>query len=284
MMQQHSIQQALKIAQQILVQSDSPLLDAQLLLSHVLKKPTSYLHTWPEKLLSDDEKKQFQALISRRAQGEPIAYILGEKQFWDLSFNVTSDVLIPRPETELIIEWVLKHFSQPADHTIKLADLGTGSGAIAISIAHAQPEWQIIATDFSERALMIAKQNAEKYRLRNIQFHQGSWCHALPEKTYDIIVSNPPYIDPADTHLSQGDLRFEPHSALASDDEGYQDLFVIAEQAKNYLKPNGILLLEHGYQQAAKLKEHLQQLGYQKIHALKDLQGHDRITIAHLSI
>lgn len=252
------------------------LLDAQLFLAHILNCSRAHLVSHSEESLSLHEAHQFDAMLKRRAQGEPVAYILGKKSFWDLELIVNSHVLIPRPETEMLVEWVLNTFSACDDGLI--ADLGTGSGAIALSLAKAKPRWRLVATDFSLEALQVAKQNASAYQLNKVEFYEGSWCEALPVIQFDVIISNPPYIDEQDTYL-QGDIRFEPRSALVALDEGFADLVQIAKEAWHYLKPSGYLALEHGWTQAERLQDELIMLGYEEVQTFKDFAGHDRMTI-----
>jgi release factor glutamine methyltransferase len=235
--------------------SDTPELDAELLVLSVLKQERTFLYAYPEALIDANQCQKIEALILRRLNGEPIAYILGQKEFWSLDFWVTKDVLIPRPETEVLVECALavmdidikqSSFPQRRESSplwipafagmttqgMTLLDLGTGSGAIAISIAKEKPDWNITATDFSEAALNIARQNAQRHQVQNISFFQGSWFDALPASMrLDVIVSNPPYIAEHDAHLSQGDVRFEPKSALVSGADGLDDIRCIIEGA-----------------------------------------------------
>lgn len=250
-------------------------IDAEILLCQVLNKPRSYLYAWPEKTLSSEEKQHYEALVQRRQSGEPIAYITGIKEFWSLPFYVTPAVLIPRPETELLVALVLE-----GEYPI-IADLGTGSGAIACAIAHEKPNWQIIAVDQSKAALEVAQQNAKALKLRNIKFQLGSWCEHLLANSLDAIISNPPYIEACDAHLSQGDVRFEPKSALASGIDGLKDIRLIIEQAKICLKPGGLLALEHGYNQASAVAELLKKAAFNQIQHREDIQGIQRLTIAY---
>jgi len=279
------IQQALSHASSHLNQSESPRLDAEILLAHALGKSREFLVTWPEIDLSESEQHTFLHLLGQRALGQPIAYLLGKKAFWDFDLTVNSDVLIPRPETELLVELALEHLDT-SKHL--LADLGTGSGAIALALAKERPEWQLVATDSSEAALKVAKLNAENLRLDNIELRQGSWCEALKggknsensNEKYDAIISNPPYIDKTDVHLSQGDVRFEPVQALVAEEQGLADLRQIATQVLEKLKPDAILMLEHGYQQAEAVRQLLEQSGYNDIQTHKDLAGLERVTMA----
>ena len=254
-------------------------LEAEVLLSHVLKVARSYLYSHPEKVLTAYEEQSFKELIARREQGEPIPYLTGHQEFWSLDFHVTKDTLIPRPDTELLVETLLSLF--PNEKKI-IADLGTGSGAIALSLAHARPAWEIYATDQSEAALTVAKQNAEKLKIKNCEFHQGHWCDALPDLKFDAIVSNPPYIAENDPHLIQGGLPFEPKGALVSGVDGLDALAEIILQAKIKLKSGGYLLLEHGYQQAEPVQTLFQKAGYQTVSSHRDLAGILRATSGFL--
>lgn len=276
MANQTTISAALAAAKSII----SPL-ESEVLLAHVLNVSRTYLHTWPEKKLAAVQEKDFQVLIAKRQAGEPIAYITGHREFWSLDLCVTPDVLIPRHETELLVELILEKIPPPAhSEPILIADLGTGSGAIALAIASARPDWFIHASDFSAAALKIAEMNAKRLKLLNVIFHQGKWCEALPDLKFHAIVSNPPYIAEDDDHLTQGDLRFEPATALVSAENGLNDLKQIIFQAKNYLQNNGLLLLEHGFLQAENVTSIFKKAGYTDINTYKDLAGCDRVTIA----
>lgn len=250
-------------------------IDFEILLAHVLNVPRSYLHSWPEKQISPENEQQFKHYLQRRLNGEPVAYIIGHQEFWSLDFEVTKDVLIPRPETELLVELVLKF---PNEKQLVVADLGTGSGAIALSIANERPQWKIHATDKSEKALFIAKKNADRLKINNVAFYQGDWCEALPDVKFNVIVSNPPYIE--ENHPNLPALRYEPHTALVSTQQGLADLKMIITQAKNHLQPGGILMLEHGFDQAKSVTDFLHHEGYLDIKTLQDLAGKDRVTVA----
>lgn len=251
-------------------------LEATLLLCYLLDVPRSHLMAWPEKLLTPDQLRNYEALIRRRLAGEPIAHIIGEREFWSLSLRVTPDTLIPRPETELLVERALMHLAgTPAP---RIADLGTGSGAIALALASELPDALIHATDRSGAALAVASKNAERLRLSGIRFYPGNWCQALPTGEYDLILSNPPYIEAGDPHLNQGDLPYEPSSALVSGPDGLEDIRSIAAQAPKRLKPGGWLLLEHGNEQAPAVRRILQERGFIETESLNDLAGHPRVT------
>ena len=251
-------------------------LDIELLLAFTLNQPRSFLYAHPEYETTPEQEKKFNDLLKRRINGEPIAYILGKKEFWPLELTVTPNVLIPRPETELLIETALNKITQ---ETADIADLGTGSGAIAIALASEHPKWNIIATDISKDALKLAQDNALNLQLKNIEFYHGNWCEALPNKKFDLIISNPPYIAQNDPHLQLGDVRFEPKIALEAED-GLSEFKKIIKQAKNYLKNEGLLILEHGYDQSEKIQDLLNQNGYQGITPYKDLAGIDRAICA----
>ena len=267
--------------QQLSPQSDSARLDAEVLLCHVLNKNRAYLLTWPEQELSASQFELFQQLLRARLSGQPVAHLTGEREFWSLKLKVTPDTLIPRPDTELLIEQILNTY--PENHELDLLDLGTGSGAIAIALASERPSWKIIATDLSEKALLVARQNAETMQLKNIEFRQGHWFDPLPGLSFDIIVSNPPYIPANDPHLTQGDLRFEPLTALASGIEGLDDIEVICRQAAEHMNPNGLLIVEHGYDQAEKIHHIFHKHGYKNICQHRDIANNPRITVGNKS-
>lgn len=257
--------------------SDSPKLDAEVLLLHILDKPRSYLFTWPEAELTDVQISTFKKLIAEREIGHPVAHLVGIREFWSLELEVNNSTLIPRPDTETLVEKALS-LDLPAD--TKMLDLGTGTGAIALSLASEQPNWQVTAVDYSEQAVALAKRNQQKLALNNVTVMQSDWFSAVPNQQFDLIVSNPPYIDELDEHLSQGDVRFEPKSALVAPDNGMADIKLIIEQSRQFLAPNGYLLIEHGYQQALLLQEFFAQMAYSNILTIKDMAGCDRVTMA----
>ncbi len=260
--------------------SDSALLDAELLLAHCLKKDRSFLYAWPEKTVSENQLNCFKKLIKKRATDYPVAYLLGKQEFWSLELIVNPDVLIPRPETELLVETALdkiKDISNP-----KILDLGTGSGAIALAIASERKDAIITATDTSKKALEVAKQNAVNLKLeKQIKFTESDWFSNLIAEKHDVIVSNPPYIAENDPHLYQS-IRFEPQTALISKTDGLSDIKIIINNAKNHLKENAWLILEHGYDQAEQTKGILKKLGYISIQNLKDYQKNPRVTLGKL--
>lgn len=265
---------ALARAADLEVVSDSARLDVELLLCDVLQQPRSWLFTWPEKSLTSDQQQAFLALLERRRAGEPVAHLLGYRDFWTLRLRVSPATLIPRPDTEVLVEQALLRLDTgPA----RVADLGTGTGALALALASERPEWQLVATDLQPDAVKLAQINAAEYELANVEVRQGSWCEPLDGR-FDMIVSNPPYIDPDDPHLQQGDVRFEPLSALTAERKGMADIEQIAAAARQYLSPQGWLLLEHGYDQAQAVRRLLQQLGYAQVFSARDYGGNDRVS------
>jgi len=266
--------------EQLVSCSDSAKLDAQILLAFVLDKELSYLLTWPEKTLAQQDKQHYLSLLDRRISGEPIAYIVGVKEFWSLPFMVSPATLIPRPDTEILVELVLEQFADI--DTLHCLDLGTGTGAIALALASEQPNWQIDAIDFSLDAVKLAQQNAKKLQLSHVNIFQSDWFSALNDRKFDVIVSNPPYIDALDENLSQGDVRFEPESALVADEHGLGDIKHIAQQALKYLNSQGSLFFEHGFEQGEAVRNILAALGYHNAQTVRDFNGHERITWARL--
>ncbi|HSW68727.1 MAG TPA: peptide chain release factor N(5)-glutamine methyltransferase [Gammaproteobacteria bacterium] len=260
--------------QQLLDVSDTALLDAEILLAKALNVSRSFLFTFPERVLTLAEKNIFENFIEQRKQAIPIAYIIGRKEFWSLDLIVTRDTLIPRPETELLVERVL----QEEGIEKIIADLGTGSGAIAVSIAHERPFWKVHATDLSVKALDVAKLNAAQLNVTNVIFHQGNWIEALPSSIkFDVIVSNPPYIAADAPDLEN--LKFEPKSALVAKNNGLHDISCIIRAAKPHLKPGGKLMLEHGCEQASEIRRIFENLGYSDRNTYQDLAGLDRMTV-----
>lgn len=252
-------------------------LDIEFLLSHLLKVDRSYLHAHPEDVVKNADVEHFNQLIAKRRQGIPMAYLTGCREFWSLNLMVTEDTLIPRPETELLVECALSLLSEPSK---TVCDLGTGSGAIALALAHERPGWTVHATDVSEKALQVAKRNADQLQLKNVQFFLGKWCQALPYLLYDMIVSNPPYVAADDPHLDKFVKEHEPFVALFSDEEGLKDIKIIIHEAKSRLKPGGFLLLEHGFQQAERIRSIFLEVGYTTIITKPDLALRHRVTMA----
>lgn len=273
-----TIAEALQQASSQLTESDSPKLDAELLLTHLLNKPRTHLFCWPDEMVPEKLLTKYRTAVDKRANGTPIAHLTGQREFWSRDFQITPDTLIPRPDTELLIELALKWL--PIDKKCLVADLGTGSGAIGITAALEKPNIDVIATDTSEKALVIAQQNAKKLGAKNITFRLSHWLNSVSEKTFQLIISNPPYIAENDPHLQQGDVRFEPISALTSGAKGLDDIGAIAHQARQHLVKSGRLLLEHGYDQAENVQQILRINGYSNIQSHSDLSGHLRATSA----
>ncbi|MEZ5581618.1 MAG: peptide chain release factor N(5)-glutamine methyltransferase [Candidatus Competibacteraceae bacterium] len=258
------------------VVSDTPNLDAEVLLSHVLRQSRSHLHAWPERQLDSITWERFIHLLERRLHGEPIAYLVERREFWSLDLKVTPATLIPRPETELLVELALQRIT--LDSTARIADLGTGSGAIALAIARERPHVQLVATDRDAAALAVAADNAQRLGLRNVAFQQGDWCAALGGERFAMLVSNPPYLTLDDPHRWQGDLRFEPSSALVAGQDGLAAIRKIIDQAVAHLHPEGWLLLEHGYNQAVDVHALLNAQGFKDLTTYQDLAGIDRVS------
>jgi len=256
--------------------SDTALLDAEVLLSHVLSKPRSHFRAWPEKQLSEQESMQFQELFKKRQQGIPIAYITGQREFWSRDFKVTPEVLIPRPDTELLIELSLGLLANKTK--ARVLDLATGSGIIAVTLAAERPDLEIVATDFSLSALKIAQENADHHAIHTIQFIHSDWFFEIPKSRFDLIISNPPYIAENDPHLAEGDVRFEPEMALVAAEQGFKDIRIISQQARPYLKANATLLLEHGFDQQSEVQALFKSLSYINIIPHNDLSGNPRVT------
>ncbi len=260
--------------------SDSPRLDAELLLAHVLGTDRSALHAWPEREVPEAQALAFHAFLDRRLAGEPIAYLLGRRGFWDFDLEVTPDVLIPRPETELLVEQALIRIPEDADWSI--ADLGTGSGAIALALARERPRCTIHAVDRSAAALAVARRNAECLDLYNLHFHQGDWLDALPAGSdWQMIVSNPPYVPQDAPHLAARGVRFEPREALAAGADGLDDIRRIVPAAWQALAPGGWLLLEHGWDQGEAVPRLLADAGFVEVTDYRDLAGHPRVATGH---
>lgn len=278
----HSIKSLLASSETALIEANQLSLkeakfESQLLLQSVLKVNRAWLIAHENDALQANNYADFQALLTRRLAGEPIAYILGSREFYGLNLIVTPDTLIPRPDTETLVEAALDKIAIDAPSAI--LDLGTGTGAIALAIAENRPQTNIIAVDASKAALEIAERNAQSLSIDNVQFMLSHWFDALDGEKFDVIVSNPPYIQVDDNHLTQGDLRFEPLSALASGIDGLDDIRQIITDCLIYLKPQGWLMLEHGYNQAESVTDLMAEIGLVNIETLKDLGGNHRVTL-----
>ncbi len=261
---------------------DSPTarLDAELLLAAALGKPRSFLHTWPERIVSSEAALAFAGYLQRRRTGEPVAYILGQQGFWKLDLEVAPHTLIPRPETEMLVEAALELLPSFAPTTV--LDLGTGTGAIALALANERAAWQVTAVDRVLEAVALAERNRQRLQLNNAKVLSSHWFDSLQDERFDLIISNPPYIAAQDPHLQSGDVRFEPDSALVAGTDGLDDLRLIVEQAPAHLNADGWLLLEHGYDQGAAVRELLSRAGFEKIQTRRDLGDHERITFGRL--
>lgn len=254
--------------------SETPRLDAEVLLAAALERPRSYLHAWPERTPEPEQSARFTAWLERRSTGEPIAYLLGRREFWSLELEVSPDTLIPRPETELLVELALARL--PVDRPVAIADLGTGSGAIALALAVERPLARIIATDRSPAALTVARRNARRLNIRHVEFREGDWGAPLGGERFDLIAANPPYVAAADLRWRQGELRFEPPTALVSGADGLDALRAIIAQAPDVLKPGGWLLLEHGYDQGEAIPALLRERGFDAVSDHRDAAGLSR--------
>ncbi len=282
-----SIQQAIKLGMQQLQQArldnDTLKLDCEILLLAAINqgleqsKNKTWLLTWPENMLTEAQLQHYQNSLAQRATGKPIAYITGKKDFWSFSLKVSPDTLIPRPETELLVECALEKL--PFHMPLKVLDLGTGSGAIALAIASERPEISLIASDASTAALDMAQTNARNLQLPNIQFYHSDWYQNIPAYKFDLIVSNPPYIAPNDTQLEQNVKQFEPQKALLSDNNGLNDIRQIITDSPGYIQSGGWLILEHGYTQGAAVREIFRHSGATSIETIKDLNDLDRLTM-----
>jgi release factor glutamine methyltransferase len=270
-----TIRQALAKANLLAGISDTPRLDTELLLSQAIKCDKSHLYAWPDKPLLQDHLKRYEQLLARRITGEPMAYILGQKEFWSLPIKVNTSTLIPRPETELLVEKALQLL--PPGSSRRVLDLGTGTGAIALAIASERPLVEVTGCDIEPQAVALAKANKAALAIENITFIVRDWCSDLSQPV-DMIVSNPPYIDPEDPHLKQGDVRFEPRTALISAENGLADIKIITSQAAKILKAGGWLLFEHGFEQGQAVREILCLAGFENVGTDADLAGHERMT------
>lgn len=272
-----TVSQLLQRASALQNTSDTAQLDCEILLCHLLAVDPSWLRTWPDAEVSPQQVAQFEALLASRIQGAPIAHLIGSRGFWTLDLKVTPDTLIPRPETEHLVE---KALALPLPAESRVLDLGTGTGAIALALAAERSDWQLTAVDCQPEALAVARHNCQRHQLANVQVIESNWFSNIPIKApkFDLIVSNPPYIHSEDPHLQQGDLRFEPITALVSGAEGLEDLRTIVDQSRDYLKPKGWLLVEHGYQQGRAVRELFAAAGFTEVSTQRDYNRQERIS------
>ena len=260
--------------------SESPKRDAEILLAWVSGKSRAWLIAFDDAQLDDSQLAALESLLARRAAGEPVAYLIGEREFWSLPLSVSPDTLIPRPDSEVLVEQALSRL--PAD-PCAILDLGTGTGAIALALASERADCQVTGVDRIAAAVALATHNGAKLNLPNARFLQSDWFSALNAQRFQLIVSNPPYIDAADHHLSQGDVRFEPASALVASDHGLADIKTIASSAANYLADNGWLLLEHGWQQGEAVRQILRENSFCQVETCQDYGGNDRVTLGQIT-
>lgn len=275
-----TVNEALRAARTQFLQSDTPALDAELLLAHALGRDRAWLYAWPEARLDPPALERLEELTARRAVGEPVAYLLGTREFWSLRLEVTPDVLIPRPETEGLVEAALTHLRERGTDEPELLDLGTGSGCVALALAHERPDARVTAVEASAGALAIARRNAERLGLVNVELVEGPWLAPLGSRAFEVIVANPPYVRSDDPHLQRGDLRFEPAGALDGGPDGLAALREIAAGAPHHLEPGGLLAVEHGCDQAQAVVELLRAAGLVGIGVQPDAAGLARIAVA----
>ncbi|KLU19360.1 SAM-dependent methyltransferase [Proteus mirabilis] len=259
-----------------LIESDSPKRDAEILLGYVTQRTRTYLIAFNETVLSPDELAQLSQLLTRRIKGEPIAYLVGEREFWSLPLKVSPATLIPRPDTECLVEKALEKL--PSEPT-RILDLGTGTGAIALAMASERPDCHIIGVDFQTEAVALARENATNLALNNTEFMESCWFSSLSGHQFDMIISNPPYIDENDEHIHQGDVRFEPLTALVAGKNGFADIEIIIETARQFLTDNGWVLLEHGWQQGEGVRNIFTDKGYCCVETFRDYGGNERVTV-----
>ncbi|BCG09691.1 peptide chain release factor N(5)-glutamine methyltransferase [Buttiauxella agrestis] len=259
-----------------LQESESPRRDAEILLGFVTGKARTFILAFGETELTAEQLQQLDGLLARRVKGEPIAHLVGEREFWSLPLRVSPVTLIPRPDTECLVEQALARMPETP---CSVLDLGTGTGAIALAIASERPDCCVTALDLIPDAVELARDNASRLGIPNVEVLQSDWFSALNTQRFSVIVSNPPYIDAQDPHLSQGDVRFEPRSALVAENHGLADLRTLVETARNFLEPGGWVLLEHGWQQAAQVRELFNDAGYTEIQSCQDYGGNDRLTV-----
>lgn len=279
-----TVAQCLQLAPELERISDSARLDTEIILCHILQKNRTWLFTWPDKILGEEQQQVFNDFFQRRKNGEPIAHIIGQREFWSLPLAVNNSTLIPRPDTELLVEVALELFAQDKPDQIRnCLDLGTGTGAIVLALASEKPHWQLLGVDKSFDAVALAEQNRNYLHFDHVSVQQSDWFTQIELREFDVIVSNPPYIDPQDPHLDQGDVRFEPRSALIADNHGLADIQLIIRESWNYLRSDGWLLLEHGYDQGEVVRELLRANGFVAVETRRDLGANERVSLGKKS-
>jgi release factor glutamine methyltransferase len=271
-----TIRACLRAGRERLAKNEAGGLEAEVLLAHVLGVNRAWLYANPDHVLADETQENYTDLVGRRARGEPIAYLTAVREFWSLPLMVTSDVLIPRPETELLVETVLEFL--PVDLPCRFADLGTGSGAVALAVASERPLCEVHATEISAAALDVARANGDELLPGRVQYHAGSWCEPLTGR-FLVLASNPPYVAEHDRHLSEGDCYYEPRTALTPGGDGLAAIRQISDQARDYLEPGGWLAFEHGIDQGSAARAALDSRGYREIQTRQDLENRDRVTL-----
>lgn len=276
-----SVTEALRAARERFGEADTAALDAELLLAHALGRSRTWLRAWPERQLDPDPRDRYEALVARRAAGEPVAYLLGRREFWSLELEVSPAVLIPRPETELLVEAVLDALRERQGP--RVLDLGAGSGCIALALARERPDAVVVGVESSAEALAVARRNAGRLGLHHVEFLQGDWLASVGDARFDAIVSNPPYVPSDDPHLQQGDLRFEPAAALDGGPGGLDAIRAIVSAAPRHLAAGGLLALEHGHDQGEAVAGLLRARGLEAITLHADAAGLDRVTTATLA-
>lgn len=257
--------------------SSSPRLDAEILLGHALAQSRTWLYTWSDREVEDLDHQCFESLLAMREAGQPVAYLIGEREFWGLPLQVARSTLIPRPDTESLVEAALDKATAEQG---RMLDLGTGTGAVALAFASERPGWQVVGVDRVPDAVRLARRNGERLGLANVSFVESDWFAALEGERFDLVVSNPPYLAADDPHLAQGDVRFEPASALIAGDQGLADLHYLCLTAREHLLPHGWLALEHGMAQDGAVRDVLQRAAYRDVQTRLDLGGRPRVTLA----
>jgi len=273
------IDEALSWATKQLEGGESPSVDAKVILANILEKSQAFLFTWPDKTLDPLQINQFKDAIARRRQGEPVAYILGKRDFWTLSLFTSSHTLIPRPDTEVLVEQVLNWANENEHKNLAICDLGTGTGAIALALASELPQASVTGVDFQTEAVKLATRNALANRISNARFLQSDWFHSLKDHTFDIIVSNPPYIEETSPYLNEGDVRFEPKTALTSGLDGLNDIKHIINAAPQFLNKGALLAFEHGFNQGDAVRNLLLASGFTAVKTVRDYGDNDRVTV-----